>query len=191
MSFKELLEKLTRNKPLIVGLSIGILLSVVTVLASGFMVETTNTDTFCITCHAMSPFRISWQGSVHGGQNPQGFRAQCVDCHLPHGNFVDYLSTKAVTGTGDVLQNITFDPHEFDWAGNAEANRENFTFDSACRRCHHNLTGPGLSSGGFIAHRAYLRGETKKQCVSCHPHVGHKDMVETVNEFLKREKQKI
>ncbi len=184
MSFKELLEKLTRNKPLIIGLSIGILLTIVTVLASGFMVETTNTDTFCITCHAMMPSRISWQESVHGGQNPQGFRAQCVDCHLPHGNFVEYLTTKAVTGTGDVLQNVFFDPKEFDWAGNAERRREHFTYDSACRRCHHNLTGPGLTSGGFIAHRSYLMGRTSKKCASCHPHVGHKDLVGTTNEFF-------
>ena len=123
--------------------------------------------------------------------NPQGFRAQCVDCHLPHGNFVDYLVTKAVTGTGDVLQNITFDPHEFDWAANAEENRLEFTFDSACRRCHHNLHGKGLSSGGFIAHRAYERGETDRQCASCHPHVGHNDIVGTSVEFFRAEKERI
>lgn len=191
MSFKELFKKLTRNKPLIFGLSIGILVTIVTVLASGFMVETTNTDTFCISCHAMTPSRISWQDSVHGGQNPQGKRAQCVDCHLPHGNFVEYFMTKAVTGIGDVVQNITFDPHEFDWAGNAEANRVNFTFDSACRRCHHNLTGPGLSSGGFIAHRSYLRGSANRKCVDCHPHVGHEDLVETTEEFFEKDKQRI
>ena len=161
------LEKLLKNKTLMVGLSVGVLLSVVTVLASGFMVETTNTDTFCASCHAMEPARISWQESVHGGMNPQGFRAQCVDCHLPHGNFVDYFVTKAITGTSDVLHNIFFDPYEFDWAANAEENRLDFTYDNACRRCHHNLTWKGLSSGGFIAHRAYERGETERQCVSC------------------------
>ena len=188
---EDLLEKLRKNKLIVIGLTAGVLITVVTVLASGFMVETTNTDTFCVTCHAMMPSRISWQDSVHGGQNPQGFRAQCVDCHLPHGNFIEYFATKAATGTGDVLQNIFFDPQEFDWAGNAEKNRTHFTYDSACRRCHHNLNGPGLSSGGFIAHRAYLRGKTDKKCVSCHPHVGHKDLIETTVEFFGIEKERI
>ncbi len=71
-----------------VGLARGIAATAVTVLASGFMVEPPNTDTFCVTCHAMPPFRIAWQESVHGGNNRQGVAAQCVDCHLPHGNFL-------------------------------------------------------------------------------------------------------
>lgn len=169
-----------------VGLGMGVLLALVTVLASGFMVETTNTDSFCVSCHAMTPFRTSWHESVHGGKNPQGFAAQCVDCHLPHGNFMEYLTTKAITGTGDVIHNITFDPTQFDWAANAEQHRLAFTFDSACRRCHHNLTPPGLPSGGLIAHRSYLLGETKKRCTECHPHVGHKDMLETANKFFNK-----
>ncbi|MEN8141461.1 MAG: NapC/NirT family cytochrome c [Thermodesulfobacteriota bacterium] len=176
------------KKALWVGLFMGVLLALVTVLASGFMVETTNTDTFCVSCHAMTPFRASWKESVHGGQNPQGFAAQCVDCHLPHGNFVEYLTTKAITGTGDVIHNIGFNPEEFDWAANAEENRLDFTFDSACRHCHVNLTPPGIKRGGLIAHREYLTGKIKKQCVECHSHVGHKDMVETATTFFKRQK---
>jgi len=57
------------------GVIIGVVLTAVTVLASGFMIETTNTDTFCVSCHIMTPFRTSWQDAVHGGQNPQGFAA--------------------------------------------------------------------------------------------------------------------
>jgi len=169
-----------------VGLGMGIILALITVLASGFMIETTNTDTFCVSCHAMTPFRTAWQESTHGGKNPQGFAAQCVDCHLPHGNFMEYLTTKARTGTGDVIQNLTFKPAEFDWAANAEANRLAFTFDSACRRCHHNLTPQGIKSGGLIAHRAYLLGEVQKRCTECHPHVGHKNMIEEANKFFQK-----
>jgi cytochrome c nitrite reductase small subunit len=184
MSFK--LEELWsgRRKTLLIGLGIGVLLTVVTVLASGFMVETTNTDTFCVSCHAMTPFRTAWQESVHGGNNPQGFRAQCVDCHLPHGSFIDYFTTKAITGTGDLLHNIVFNPAKFDWAANAEENRLKFTYDSACRYCHYDLTPPGMPSGGFIAHRAYLRRDTDKRCADCHPHVGHKDMIEEAEKYF-------
>lgn len=186
MSSTEMAHRSGKKKAWRLGIAIGVLVTVITVLASGFMVETTNTDSFCVSCHVMTPFRTAWQESVHGGKNPQGFAAQCVDCHLPHGNFLEYLVTKAITGTGDVIQNMTFDPVAFDWAANAEASRTHFTFDSACRKCHHELTPPGLPSGGLIAHRAYLRGEAKKMCVECHKHVGHKDMVETAKKYFRQ-----
>ena len=170
------------------GLAIGAVLTILTVLASGFMIETTNTDTFCVSCHAMNPFRNAWTQSVHGGKNPQGFAAQCVDCHLPHGSFVEYVVTKAVIGTGDVIQNFTIDLEKFDWIANSEKRRTKFTYDSACRRCHHRLeAAPGMPRGGFLAHRTYLRGETTKKCADCHPHVGHKDMAEAVARYFNQE----
>ncbi|MBW2592680.1 MAG: NapC/NirT family cytochrome c [Deltaproteobacteria bacterium] len=168
------------------GVVVGLVLAAITVLASGFMIETTNTDTFCVSCHYMKPFQTSWKMGVHGGQNPQGFTAQCVDCHLPHGGFVEYFTAKAVTGTNDVVHHLYIDEYTYDWAGAAEKNRLKFTYDNACRHCHHNLTPPGLKVGGFIAHRAYLRGETTKRCTECHPHVGHKNMIEEVNKYLSR-----
>ncbi len=175
------------KKGWILGLTIGVISTLFVVLASGFMIETTNTDTFCVTCHAMNPFRDSWKQAVHGGNNPQGFAAQCVDCHLPHGNFMEYVTAKAVTGTGDVIQNLTIDVNKFDWMANSEKRRLNFTYDSACRRCHHRLdAAPGMPRGGFLAHRTYLRGETTKKCAECHPHVGHKNMAEMVNRYFKR-----
>ena len=173
------------------GLTIGVVLTIVTVLASGFMIETTNTDTFCVSCHIMTPFRTSWQEAVHGGQNPQGFAAQCVDCHLPHGNFFQFFLVKGMTGTSDVIHNFYIDATTYDWAGAAEKNRLKFTFDSACRHCHHVLVPPGIKRGGFLAHRTYLRGETKKRCAECHPHVGHKNMIEAANRYFKKQTKKL
>ncbi len=185
MSSDASLPKTGNRKPWIVGLIAGVVLAIVTVLASGFMIETTNTDTFCVSCHIMKPFRTAWQKSVHGGQNPQGFAAQCVDCHLPHEGFIKYLTTKAITGTSDVIHNMFIDIETYDWRAAAEKNRPDFTFDSSCNRCHTNLTPPGLSKGGFIAHRTYMRGETDKMCSDCHPHVGHKNMIEEANNYFK------
>ena len=165
---------------------VGVVLTAIIVLASGFMIETTNTDTFCVTCHIMKPFRTAWTNAVHGGKNPQGFAAQCVDCHLPHGNFVEYFVTKAKTGTSDVIHNLYIDPQTYDWGEASEKNRLKFTFDNACRRCHHVLLPQGLSSGGFIAHRDYLRGDVKKRCTECHPHVGHKDMLIEADRYFKK-----
>lgn len=173
-----------RLAPWFWGIGVGIVGALVMVLASGFMVETTNTDTFCASCHIMKPFRSSWQESVHGGSNPQGFTAQCVDCHLPHGNFVEYLTTKAITGTGDVIQNFYVDGAEFPWIEHANEHRTEFTFDSACRKCHANLTPKEISSGGRMAHRDYLAKRTDNNCTSCHPHVGHRLMKEHMDNFF-------
>jgi cytochrome c nitrite reductase small subunit len=168
------------------GIAIGIFLTIMMILASGFMIEVTNKDTFCASCHVMEPFRSSWQEAKHGGNNPKGFAAQCVDCHLPHGNFFEYLIAKGVTGTGDVFQNLFINGAEFDWAGNAEERRHKFTYESACRHCHHDLTPSGIPFGGLIAHRTYLRGDTVKKCADCHPRVGHKDMIEIANNFFNK-----
>ena len=184
MAIKAPGKKSFRKISLLIGLVSGVIVMVLVVLASGFMMDTTNKDVFCASCHIMEPFQESWKNAVHGGKNPQGFAAQCVDCHLPHGNFVEYVWVKGKTGIGDVIQNIYVDGAEFDWEGNAEKNRLKFTFESACRHCHHVLIPPGLSAGGFIAHRSYLRGDANKTCAECHPHVGHKDMIETVNQFF-------
>ena len=178
-------KKSSRRLGWIFGGVVGVVLTAMIVLASGFMIETTNTDSFCVSCHIMKPFRTAWTMAVHGGQNPQGFAAQCVDCHLPHGNFMEYLVTKAKTGTSDIIHNFYIDPYTYDWGAATEKNRLKFTFDNACRRCHHNLLPKGLSAGGFIAHRAYLRGEAKKMCAECHPHVGHKDMLIEVDKYFK------
>ncbi|MBT3226725.1 MAG: acetyl-CoA carboxyl transferase [Deltaproteobacteria bacterium] len=179
-------KKLFWKKGWMLGLVFGVVATVMLVLASGFMMDTTNKDVFCASCHIMEPFQASWKQAVHGGNNPQGFAAQCVDCHLPHGNFLEYVFVKGKTGIGDVIQNFYVNGAEFDWEGNAEKNRLKFTFESACRHCHYNLTPPGLPSGGFIAHRSYLRGTSNRTCAECHPHVGHKDMIETADRFFKR-----
>ncbi len=163
------------------GVLVGVAGVLVAVLASGYMIDATNTDKFCGSCHMMEPFKQSWQASVHGGMNPKGFAAQCVDCHLPHGSFVDYLTTKARTGIYDAVQSVRIDAAAFDWKGNAERHRLEFTFDNACHRCHKNLLPPGLPRGGFLAHRDYLNGFTDKRCTECHAHVGHKDIWQAVN----------
>ncbi len=186
MTSTDVPKKSTDKRGWLFGGIIGIVLTAITVLASGYMINFTNTDTFCVSCHVMTPFRSSWQDAVHGGQNPQGLAAQCVDCHLPHGDFFEFFTVKATTGANDIIHNFYIDEKTYDWAEAAEKNRPKFTFDSACRKCHHVLDPPGIKRGGFLAHRAYLRGDTKKMCSECHPHVGHKNMIETANRYFKK-----
>jgi cytochrome c-type protein NapC/trimethylamine-N-oxide reductase (cytochrome c) cytochrome c-type subunit TorY len=188
MPVKADVRKKSRRNVWLSGAIMGALLTVVSVLASGYMVEATNTDTFCVSCHVMKPFQTSWKESKHGGMNSKGFQAQCVDCHLPHGSFVEYLTAKAITGTSDVVNNMLIDPYTYDWEGAADRNRTKFTYDNACRKCHVNLLPKEISKGGLIAHRDYLRGDSGKKCASCHEHVGHKDMRIHTREYFATKK---
>ena len=179
-------KRFSRN--LLPGVLVGVLLSVGVVLASGYMLQVTNTDEFCVTCHAMKPFRVAWKNETHGGSNSKGLEAQCVDCHLPHGGFVEYVAAKAYTGTRDVIMNMIIDPYTYDWAGHAN-NRREFTYDNACRKCHVNLEPKGMRTSGILAHRQYLIGDLDKRCVDCHEHVGHKNMVTEINNYFKQSQQ--
>ncbi len=178
-------EKRFLSKKLLPGVLVGALLTVMVILASGFMIQTTNTDVFCVSCHVMKPFRVAWKMETHGGNNPKGLEAQCVDCHLPHGSFVEYITAKAYTGTRDIIMNMIIDPNTYDWAGRAK-HRRDFTYDNACRKCHANLTPYGMRTSGILAHMQYLVGDLDKRCVDCHEHVGHKNMVTEINNYFKK-----
>ena len=44
-----------------------------------------------------------------------------------------------------------------------------------------------MARGGFLAHRAYLRGDTTKKCAECYPHVGHKNLADMVDRYFKKQ----
>ncbi|CCH50025.1 cytochrome c3 family protein [Pseudodesulfovibrio piezophilus] len=176
------------SRKLLPGVLIGVVLAVSVILASGYMIQATNTDVFCVSCHVMKPFRTAWRNETHGGNNDKGLEAQCVDCHLPHGGFVEYVATKAYTGTRDIIMNMIIDPSTYDWAGRAK-HRRGFTYDNACRKCHVNLEPEGMRTSGILAHRQYLIGDLDKRCVDCHEHVGHKNMVSEINNYFKKSPQ--
>ncbi|MFA8433260.1 MAG: cytochrome c3 family protein [Marinifilaceae bacterium] len=167
---------------LILGFVAGFILALGTTLGSGYMIEATSKDNFCISCHSMKPFRTAWKKSKHGGRNSKGLVAQCTDCHLPHGDLINYVSAKAYTGMHDFVQNLIIDPNEHDWIGKTEARRE-FTYDNSCLKCHQNLT-EGLTISGIMAHREYFLGDLDKRCVDCHKHVGHKDLKTEVKKYF-------
>lgn len=179
-------DRRKRKKLLLAGGVAGVVFSIVLVLASGHMITLTNTDTFCVTCHSMNPFRQAWLDSAHGGNNPQGVVAQCVDCHLPHGTLVEYVAAKAYTGTRDIIMNMIIDPYTYDWSERRKF-REEYTYESSCRKCHAKLLAPKMGLKAILAHREYLRKENKLRCVKCHEHVGHKDMMHFVNQYFNRD----
>jgi len=123
---------------------------------------------FCILCHEMKVVsEQGWKYSSHYS-NDQGVVAQCEDCHIPPELF-NKLWTKARDGAKDIAVH-TFgesDPEKMPWEELAHSARAKIS-DSACLKCHENLTPKGAKIKTIIAHRAYLRLKGQKKCLDCH-----------------------
>lgn len=154
---------------LILGICFGIGLS----LVGAEMVERTSGDEFCSRCHSMKGAAAAYAEDVHGGSNKNGFKAKCADCHLPHDNVFNYLTTKAYTGVKDVLGEL-FWKDSVDWVGRLELRKE-FTYTSGCVKCHHLDAIKYEIPKAFLAHRDFKTGKVDN-CIQCHEHVGHKNI---------------
>ncbi|PID42628.1 MAG: cytochrome C [Proteobacteria bacterium] len=132
---------------------------------------------FCTSCHnTMAPMAIAYKNDLHGGKNPAGWRARCVDCHLPHDNALHHLFVKARHGIVDSYMEWTTEPLDIDWHGNRK-NRESFVYDSGCLSCHKYLADASRANRkAFHLHRVYFARNSGMQCVSCHQHVGHHEL---------------
>lgn len=139
-------------------------------------ITATSDAKFCVNCHSMEPFEKAHNADIHGGNNAHGVRATCAQCHLPHDSSFNYLYTKSETGLHDLWVENFGDPENIDWQAKRD-HREEYVYDSGCLTCHTNLEKATMSTNdALIAHRAYFRGETDEQCVSCHEHVGHHEI---------------
>jgi cytochrome c-type protein NapC len=124
----------------------------------------------------MGPAAAAYRADLHGGASSHGVIAVCTSCHLPHDGPARYLIAKARTGLHDVWVELTTDSREIDWLGMRER-REHFVYDSGCLTCHKALeTATRSNSRAFVAHKPYFLGQIEKQCVSCHPAVGHANL---------------
>lgn len=160
---------------LLIGMILGSLVAGSASLFATAAIESTNTVSFCASCHEMEVFHDTWQTSEHGSASKGVVIASCTDCHLPppHDGLVSYLVTKGMTGTKDVVNHLL--GREPDWIDNLER-REHYTFESGCRKCHVDLVVPEIPLKAFLAHRDYNNGITSETCITCHAETGHGDL---------------
>ena len=131
---------------------------------------------FCISCHAMEPMVAAYEEDLHGGKNRFGIRASCCDCHLPHDTVTHYVIKKHTTSLKDIWGNFVTGPENIDWLEKRD-HRERFAYDSGCLRCHGNLEAATKSNmKSFLPHRDYFLGRADLKCVTCHKHVGHRNL---------------
>jgi len=137
-------------------------------------VDLTGRDSFCVSCHTMKPMVDGFETSVHGGNNPHGFKAaHCTDCHLPHDSLAGYLVAKGISGTRDALAEFGI-IHKVDFKENYHE-MKHYVYDSGCLHCHEKVKEPehafGMSESSRFAHTQYWKDKKAGKdvsCVSCH-----------------------
>jgi len=172
------------RKRLLVALLVGAIIGLITVYASYTAISMTGTPQFCVVCHEMAPMRASYDKDVHGGMGESGIKVNCVECHLPHDNLVNYVYTKAKNGLSEVNTHFFGNPDLIDWKKKREY-RASFVYDNGCIKCHTNYeTNQKISAKARQMHRHYnkLKGSDKQLgCASCHAEVGHKGLNNMLN----------
>ena len=140
--------------------------------------ELTNTESFCISCHAMRAYVFEeYKNTIHYN-NRTGVRATCPDCHVPR-EWI-YKVARKIRATNELLH----------WIGGSIATPEAFeakrgelaqqvwrsmkaTNSRECRNCHdigfmtrQVQTGPASLMHGLAV-------EWGKTCIDCHKGIAH------------------
>ncbi len=144
------------------------------------VLEATNTETFCVSCHEMRDNVFEELKPTIHYSNRSGVRATCPDCHVPH-DWTDKIARK-MQASKEVWGNIfgTIDTREkfldkrlelamHEWA-RLKAN------DSLeCRNCHDfeymDFTRQSPRAGQI--HARWLE-DGEKTCIDCHKGVAHR-----------------
>ena len=144
------------------------------------VLEATNTEEFCISCHEMEDnVYQELQQTVHF-TNRTGVRATCPDCHVPH-DWTDKIArkmqaSKEVWGHifGTLATKQDFREHRLEMAKHEWA-RLKANESLECRTCHKpkNMDLVAQNARAQRIHQEYLfNGE--KTCIDCHKGIAHK-----------------
>ncbi|MEH6471888.1 MAG: NapC/NirT family cytochrome c [Halopseudomonas sp.] len=170
-----------RPIPLSLGVVAGFFFTAGIIFWGGFntVLEATNTETFCISCHAMEDnIYPEYEGTIHH-QNRSGVRATCPDCHVPH-KWTDKIVRK-IQASRDVWGTITGTidtPEKFEKMRLHMASREWKRFkenDSLeCRNCHDQefMDPTQQGAAGAFMHTEMLPTDDFT-CIDCHKGIAH------------------
>jgi cytochrome c-type protein NapC len=143
------------------------------------VVEATNTETFCLSCHEMeSNVYREYRQTIHY-TNRTGVRAVCADCHVPKDWTHKMLRKVQATNElwhhvlGSVNTKEKFDAKRLELARNVW--RAMKTTDSReCRNCH-NITHMDLSvQEKRSAEKHQQAGRDGTTCIDCHRGIAHR-----------------
>lgn len=160
------------------GLGIAFILGIVFWGGFNTVLELTNTETFCISCHEMEEnVYKEYRTTIHY-QNRTGVRATCPDCHVPK-DWVHKIQRK-IMASNEVFHKIlgSIDTPEKFKAKRAtlaqnEWNRMKGNDSRECRNCH-NYDYMDYGEQGRRSSAQHQKGFSEgKTCIDCHKGVAH------------------
>lgn len=143
------------------------------------VLEATNTEEFCISCHEMRNNVFAELKTTIHYSNRSGVRATCPDCHVPH-KWTDKIARKmqaskevwgkifGTISTRDKFLDKRLELAQHEW-GRLKANNS-----LECRNCHSDdsMDITRQSPRAVEAHQKFLfTGE--KTCIDCHKGIAH------------------
>ncbi len=143
------------------------------------VLEATNTETFCISCHEMHNNVYQELKTTIHYTNRSGVRATCPDCHVPH-NWTDKIARKmqaskevwgkifGTINTRDKFLNKRRELAEHEW------HRLKANDSLECRNCH-DFQYMDFTRQSKRAEEAHSTGlaNGEKTCIDCHKGIAH------------------
>lgn len=162
----------------------GVMMFVVGVIFwGGFntVLEATNTEGFCISCHEMREYLYpEYQKTIHY-KNRTGVRAVCSDCHVPKPWF--YKMARKINATfveipskimGKIDTREKFEAKRLELAERVWSTMQS-TDSRECRNCH-SLISMDLEKQDKSAQKRHTLEsvrESGKTCIDCHKGIAH------------------
>ncbi|ATE59678.1 NapC/NirT family cytochrome c [Thauera sinica] len=164
--------------------SLGVLLVAGFVIGVSFwggfntVLEATNTEKFCISCHEMyDNVYVEYKETIHY-TNRTGVRATCPDCHVPkdwtHKMIRKVQASKEVWGklTGSIDTREKFEAKRLQLA-RSEWKRMKAADSRECRNCH-TLESMNPEAQKQRARKQHeIAKEDKMTCIDCHKGIAH------------------
>jgi cytochrome c-type protein NapC len=142
------------------------------------VLEATNQEAFCISCHEMRDnVYVEYRNTVHF-QNRTGVRATCPDCHVP--KEWTYKMIRKIQASNEVLHKLlgSIDTPEKFNAKRAELaqhewDRMKRTDSRECRNCH-NFTSMDYAEQNKRSAATHQQAfNTGMTCIDCHKGIAH------------------
>jgi nitrate/TMAO reductase-like tetraheme cytochrome c subunit len=142
------------------------------------VLEATNTQAFCTSCHEMNAFVLpEYEASPHY-RNVSGVRATCPDCHVPREwgpklarkvRATNELYHKAL---GTINTREKFEAMRLTLAGNVWRTMK-ATDSRECRNCH-SIAAMNIEGQVKRAQRLHAEAAANKDtCIDCHQGIAH------------------
>ena len=159
----------------------GILLFIAGIVFWGgfnIVLEATNTEKFCTSCHEMREFVFPELKETIHYSNRTGVRASCPDCHVPHPWI--YKIKRKIAATNELYHKLRgtidtrekFEAHRLEMAERVWAVMKS-TDSRECRNCH-DFTHMDYDQQEKVSARRHKKGFDRGQtCIDCHKGIAH------------------